>query len=34
MFMAFYSSPQRKPLLIAIAISLLMLGIGVGLSFG
>jgi hypothetical protein len=34
MFMAFHSSPRRKPVLIAAASSLLLLGIGVWLSFG
>lgn len=34
MFMAFHSSPNRKPILIAIFLSLLLLGIGVGLVFG
>lgn len=34
MFMAFHSTAQRKPLLIAAALSLLLLGIGLGLSFG
>ena len=34
MFMAFHSSPRRKPALIAAALSLLLLGVGVGLSFG
>jgi len=33
MFMAFHSTAQRKPILIAAALSLLLLGIGVGLSF-
>jgi hypothetical protein len=34
MFMAFHSTPARKPVLIAAAISLLLLGIGVGVAFG
>jgi hypothetical protein len=34
MFMAFHSSPSRKPALIAAALSLLLLGIGIWLSFG
>jgi hypothetical protein len=34
MFMAFHSSPRRKPVLIAAASLLLLLGIGVWLSFG
>lgn len=34
MFMAFYSSPRRKPVLIAAAMSLLLLGMGIMLSFG
>ena len=34
MFMAFHSTAQRKPMLIAAALSLILLGIGVGLSFG
>jgi hypothetical protein len=34
MFMAFHSTAQRKPILIAAALSLLLLGIGLGLSFG
>lgn len=33
MFMAFHSSPERKPILIAAAVSLILLGIGLGLSF-
>ena len=33
MFMAFHSSPERKPILIAVAFSLILLGIGLGLSF-
>jgi hypothetical protein len=32
MFMALHSTPQRKPLLIAVVLSLLLLGIGVGLA--
>lgn len=31
MFMAFHSTAQRKPILIAAAIMLILLGIGVGL---
>ena len=34
MFMAFHSSPRRKPVLIAAALSLLLLGVGIALSFG
>lgn len=34
MFMAFHSSRNRKPILVAIFLSLLLLGIGVGLAFG
>ena len=34
MFMAFQSSPARRPVLIAAALSLLLLGIGAALSFG
>lgn len=34
MFMAFHSSPRRKPVLIAVSLSLLMLGIGLGLVMG
>jgi hypothetical protein len=34
MFMAFHSSPARKPLLIAVALVLLMFGIGLGLTHG
>ena len=34
MFMAFHSTGQRKPILIAFALSLLLLGIGVWLRFG
>ncbi len=30
MFMAFHSSRERKPILLAAAIALLLLGIGVG----
>jgi len=33
MFMAFHSTAQRKPILIAAALMLFLLGIGVGLSF-
>jgi hypothetical protein len=32
MFMAFHSTAQRKPILIAAALMLILLGIGVGLS--
>jgi hypothetical protein len=32
MFMAFHSSAERKPILIAAAVSLLLLGIGIALS--
>lgn len=32
MFMAFHSSPQRKPILIAAALSLLLLGLGIVLG--
>jgi hypothetical protein len=31
MFMAFHSTAQRKPMLIAAALSLILLGIGAGL---
>jgi hypothetical protein len=31
MFMAFHSTAQRKPMLIAAALSLILLGVGVGL---
>jgi hypothetical protein len=34
MFMAFHSTPRRKPILIAVALSLLLLGIGVGVTLG
>jgi uncharacterized protein involved in exopolysaccharide biosynthesis len=34
MFMAFHSSPRRKPVLIAAALSLLLLGVGIALSLG
>jgi hypothetical protein len=34
MFMAFHSTGNRKPILIAVLLSLLLLGIGIGLSFG
>ena len=34
MFMAFHSTGDRKPILIAALLSLLLLGIGIGLSFG
>jgi hypothetical protein len=33
MFMAFHSTPRRKPILVAAAMSLLLLGIGLALSF-
>jgi hypothetical protein len=33
MFMAFHSSPRRKPILIAAAASLILLGIGIGLAW-
>jgi hypothetical protein len=33
MFMAFHSTPRRKPILIAAALSLLLLGIGLALRF-
>ena len=33
MFMAFHSTHQRKPILIAGAIALILLGIGLGSSF-
>lgn len=33
MFMAFHSTHQRKPIVIAAAIALILLGIGLGLSF-
>ncbi len=32
MFMAFHSTAQRKPILIAAALMLILLGIGFGLS--
>jgi len=32
MFMAFHSTAQRKPILIAAALMLILFGIGVGLS--
>ena len=32
MFMAFHSTAQRKPFLIAAAVSFLLLGIGIGLG--
>jgi hypothetical protein len=32
MFMAFHSSANRKPILIAAALMLILLGIGLGLS--
>jgi hypothetical protein len=32
MLMAFHSSAERKPILIAAAVSLLLLGIGIALS--
>jgi hypothetical protein len=34
MFMAFHSTAQRKPILIAAALMLLLLGLGVSLAFG
>lgn len=34
MFMAFHSSPDRKPILIAAAISLLLLGVGLAFALG
>lgn len=34
MFMAFHSTPRRKPVLIAIFLSLLLIGIGVGVALG
>ena len=34
MFMAFHSSANRKPILIAAAVSLLLCGIGLALSLG
>jgi len=34
MFMAFHSTPARKPVLIAVGLVLLMLGIGLGLIHG
>ena len=34
MFMAFHTTPQRKPYLIATALLLLLVGIGVGLTAG
>ena len=34
MFMAFHSTRERSPLLIAAFLSLLLLGIGIGLSLG
>ena len=33
MFMAFHSTAQRKPILVAAALMLLLLGIGLGLRF-
>ena len=32
MFMAFHSTPRRKPFLIALFLSLLLIGIGVGVA--
>lgn len=34
MFRAFHSTPQRRPILIAVAVALLLIGIGVGLAIG
>jgi hypothetical protein len=34
MFMAFHSTANRKPILIAAALMLLLLGLGVALSLG
>jgi hypothetical protein len=34
MFMAFRTTPGRKPALLAAAAALLLLGIGAGLAFG
>jgi hypothetical protein len=34
MFMAFRTTPQRRPVLIAAAAAMVLLGIGVGLAFG
>ena len=34
MFMAFHSTPRRKPFLIALFLSLLLLGIGIGVAMG
>jgi hypothetical protein len=34
MFMAFHSTPARRPYLIAAAAALLLIGIGVGVAFG
>lgn len=34
MFMAFHSTPRRKPVLIAFFLSLLLIGIGVGVAVG
>jgi len=34
MFMAFHSSAERKPVLVAAALMLVLLGIGLGLSVG
>lgn len=34
MFMAFHSSPRRKPVLIAAFLSLLLVGIGIALRLG
>lgn len=32
MFMAYHSSPHRKPILVAIFLTLVLFGIGVGLA--
>ena len=34
MFMAFHTTAQRKPMLVAAAVSLLVIGIGLALQFG
>jgi hypothetical protein len=33
MFMAFHSTPERPPILVAAALMLLLLGIGLGVAF-
>jgi hypothetical protein len=33
MFMAFHSTPERRPILVAAALMLLLLGIGLGVAF-